>query len=503
MTEYDCIIIGAGAGGLAAALQLSRQGRRVLVLERQPFPGGLATTFKRGGFTFEASMHCVDGLGEGGELREFLSQDDTFARIEAIELDNFARIIYPDFDFTADFNRDHLADALKNYFPSEKADIDKLFSAMDKFFRQFERYAQSNLPEWLKMLQLLIFCPAVIKMSLITAQGFLDKYTSNKKLKGILGDIWRLLGLPPGRVSALYFLLIFQGYHYLSTVYVKGGFQKLFEAMAARIRKNGSEIRFNVGVKSIATYAGKRVKSVVTESGEEFIAKAVISNANAISTLTQLLDDTRLRQEYQRKLAAMEKSLSAVQVYLGLKCPAKKLGMNRHTFSVNTSYDHDENLQFMLRHDYERCPLELVDHAQIDPGLAPEGKGTLLIMVLDQYSNWENLDPDAYARKKKEVAEKLIRRAEHYLPGLAENIECVEVATPLTLERYTLSPQGAIYGFAQTLEQSGIRRLSQEASVAGLFLAGAWTRPGHGVHACFFSGMEAADLASAYLKRRK
>ncbi|MEI8349650.1 MAG: FAD-dependent oxidoreductase [Candidatus Omnitrophota bacterium] len=72
MQQYDAIVIGAGVGGLSAALELSDQGKRVLVLEHQPLAGGFATTFKRKGFTFEASVHCVDGLCPGSEIRNFL-----------------------------------------------------------------------------------------------------------------------------------------------------------------------------------------------------------------------------------------------------------------------------------------------------------------------------------------------------------------------------------------------------------------------------------------------
>jgi prolycopene isomerase len=71
----------------------------------------------------------------------------------------------------------------------------------------------------------------------------------------------------------------------------------------------------------------------------------------------------------------------------------------------------------------------------------------------------------------------------------------MEVATPKTMSRFTLSPEGAIYGFAQTVKQSGINRLPQETEIRGLLLTGAWTRPGGGFHACFMSGIDAAETA--------
>jgi prolycopene isomerase len=175
--------------------------------------------------------------------------------------------------------------------------------------------------------------------------------------------------------------------------------------------------------------------------------------------------------------------------------------MDHFMFSINASYSHEENYGYSLSGYYERCSLAIVDHAQVDPGTAPQGKGNLLIMTLDNYQNWKDLSSEEYARKKKEVAEKLISRAEKYLPGLKQHIEVVEAATPMTMERYGSSPEGAIYGFDQTIDQSGIMRFPQETKVKGLFLAGAWTLPGGGAHACVVSGIQAAELALKYLKR--
>jgi prolycopene isomerase len=227
----------------------------------------------------------------------------------------------------------------------------------------------------------------------------------------------------------------------------------------------------------------------------------VISCANPIDTLEKLLDDPGLNGSYSRQLSGMEKSISAFQVYLGLKLPAKELGMGHFMFSLNGTYDQQENYDCSLRGDYERCSLAVVDHSQLEPELVPPGKGSLLIMSLDSYANWSALTEDEYRRKKIEVADKLIKRAQEYLPGLSGQIEVMEAATPITVRRYGTSPEGAIYGFAQTPEQALTRRLPQKTRVKGLFLAGAWTQPGAGIHSCLVSGIEAAGLALRYLKK--
>lgn len=498
--EYDAVIIGAGVAGLVAGLKLTCLGKKIMLIEKQPLPGGFATSFRRKDFVFESSLHCVDSLGAGGELRNFLEEYGIDKSIDFIELKDFSRLIYPEHDFVADFNCENFKNYLRNSFPQEDKNIDRLFCEFDKFYKQLDNFFNLKLPTFLKLIISPFFYPRVIKASRCTIERFISEYIEDLKLKGILTDIWRFMGLPPSKLAALYFLIVFRGYYYNSTAYVKGGFSQLFQAMIEKINQMGGQIRFNTKVKKIITDEKNSLKAVLTDREEEFRTKVVISNANAIDTLTILLDNAHLREEYQQKLSFLEKSISAFQVYLGLKIPAKDLGMNHLMFSINTTYNHDEDFRYCLDGDYERCSVELVDHSQIDPTAVAKGKGSLLIMTFDSYANWKDLKEEEYKKKKIEVADKLIARAEKYLPGLSSYIEVREVATPMTFQRYGSSPEGAIYGFAQDIKQSGMNRLSQKTRIKGLILAGAWTRPGAGVHGCFVSGIDAADLALKLLR---
>ncbi|MDD5432117.1 MAG: NAD(P)/FAD-dependent oxidoreductase [Candidatus Omnitrophica bacterium] len=498
--KYDAIIIGAGIGGLICALKLSKSGKKILLLEKQGVPGGFATSFRRKGFTFESSLHVVDALNPDGEIRKFLDESGISNQVNYIDLDYFARIIYPEHNFIVNCSCKDFISYLKYNFPHESSGIDKAFLAINKFNKQFDRFYELNLPLWLKFALTPLISPQIILTSMISTEQFLGKFIKDKKLLALFTDIWRFLGLPPSRLSAFYFLIIFRGYYENHTAYIKGGFSKLFEAIISELKKEGSEVRFNTEVKKISIGNNKQVKSVITKNNEEFFSDAVVSNANAIDTLTNFIDDNAQKNKYLNEISGLEKSISAFQVYLGLSKPAKDLGMGQYVVSLNKSYDQDENFSFFTLENYDSCSLELVDHSQIDPGLVPSGKGSLLIMILADYSSWKNLSEEKYKQKKDEVAKKLIKRAEQFLPGLTNNIEVMEVATPLTMERYVSSPQGAIYGFSQSVSQSSINRLPQKTRIKGLFLAGAWTQPGHGMHGCFVSGIEAADSVLRYLK---
>ena len=500
MEEFDAIIIGAGVAGLFCAFKLSREGKRVLLIERQPLPGGYATTFSRKGFTFESSLHCVGGLGKKGEVRKFLTEQGILQDGDFIELHDFARNIYPEHDFIVDFNKEHLIASLKRLFPAQEKDIDSFFRALDVFYKQFDAFCEKRFPAFLNPLIVPFMYPQVIKANNCTLDKFIEPYIKDPKLKALITNLWKYAGLPPSRVSALYFLLIFEEYYYESTAYVRGGFMKLFTRMVERMRESGSQVRFNTSVERIVTQDGKAVRSVITDTKEEFGARVIISNANAIDTLTVLLDNEKLKERYYKKVSSLEKSISAFQVYLGLDVPLKALGMDCAILSVSTSYSPDEEFACCESGDYEHCSFEITAHSQIDPSLVPPGKGSLLLITFDTYAHWKGLKGQAYKAKKAEVAQTLIRRAEQYLPGLSKHIEVMEAATPKTMQRYTLSPEGALYGFAQTVGQSGTNRLAQETHCKGLLLTGAWTLPGGGFFGCFISGIEAADLALQYLR---
>lgn len=498
--QYDAVIIGAGIGGLFSAFKLSCAGKRVLLIEKEPLPGGYATTFKRKGFSFESAVHCVDSLDEGGEMREFLEETGIAREVDFIKLKGFGRVIFPEHDFVVNADRGDFINFLKDNFPAEAENIGRLFYEFDKFYRQFDRFCDYGMPGWMKMALTPFLYPYIIRMSILSIGQVIDNFIKDKKLKAIITAIWGFMGLPPSRLSAFYFLIVLRGYYFTPTAYIRGGFIRLFHAMVNKMEQAGSRVQFNTAVTKIVTGHGKKLNCVLTDKGDEFKAKVVISNLNPIDTLCRLIDSEVLKEQYSRKLRSLEKSTSAFQVYLGLKVPAKELGMDQAMFCINTTYDHEQAFAAVLAGDYDKCPIAAVDHTQIDPGLAPPGKGSLLIFALDSYSRWKKLGQQEYRARKTEVAYKLIARLEKYLPGLAQNIEVMEIATPLTMERFSSCPEGAIYGFAQTVNQSSINRLSQKTRVKGLILAGAWTRPGGGVHGAFVSAMDAADMALRLLR---
>ena len=115
-------------------------------------------------------------------------------------------------------------------------------------------------------------------------------------------------------------------------------------------------------------------------------------------------------------------------------------------------------------------------------------------------SDWEQLSREDYLLKKKEAAETFIQRLNDVYPGIEDAVDYYEIGTAKTIQRYTLNPEGSVYGFAQIPNQSGNNRFSPESSIKNLYFASAWTQPGGGFGAALGSGYM---VANKILKKEK
>jgi phytoene dehydrogenase-like protein len=104
---------------------------------------------------------------------------------------------------------------------------------------------------------------------------------------------------------------------------------------------------------------------------------------------------------------------------------------------------------------------------------------------VDYLKDWTGLDRKAYLEKKAEVAAVLTGRLERMIPGIKENIEYVEVGTPYTCQRYTLNPEGAVYGFAQSPNK---KPMDTSMLPENLFFASAWGKTGGGFSGAIYGG---------------
>ena len=479
----EVIVVGAGIGGLACAALLAKRGFKVTVLEQHYKPGGYCTSFKRKGFTFDAGVESISGLGPRGPVRWLLeelgySPSALFVRTEEAYVIRGEWVRIP-----ADYSS--FIEMLCKRYPSEAEAIRKFLSEAEAAYREMYKEVElvgSPLPEPLIAEALgpdyLMKYPSEhpsfyrILSSKMTLREALDSYFKSEELKKILSTLTGYLGTPPEETSLASMLPIF-GYYIDGGYYPKGGSQALADLLAEAIRRHGGQVLTSHRVEKVLVESGA-VKGVVAR-GKLFKAPIVVLNVNAMN-IPELVGEENLPPDYLKHLRGLKPSVTAFMVYLGVE-----MDLSQHPPLIKSL---DEGIGVVI-------------NSNLDPSLAPQGHSSISIIALlppEAYHEFKSA-PD-YKARKQAMADELIAKAERLIPGLRSRIVVQDAATPLTFERYTLNPYGAIYALSQSTRAP--KRPYFKTPIRGLYLVGASTFPGAGIEAVVISGIIAANDISGW-----
>jgi all-trans-retinol 13,14-reductase len=494
---FDAIVIGSGLGGLSCAAAFARQGFKPLVLEKHDKPGGYATAFSRpGGFIFDVSLHSTT-VGERNGINNLIYGFPEIADVEFVPHPNLYRAIFPDYDLripqkdVAGYEK-----LIAGYFPEESEGIHNLIEDMRGLSNDIRKFSAAQGK--VDMNKFPVEFPTLFKCFNKTWGQMVDARIKDQKLKAIVSALCGYYGLPPSKLSSFYYALPTISYLEHGGYYAKGRSQKISDAFVNYIEEHGGKVILNSKVEEILTkdHAAYGVK---TDDGKEFTGKVVISNANAHDTFHKMLKEEEHLKDYLVNMDKLSVSLSCFQIFLGLnKDLIGELGIKDTEIFYSPGYDPEND--FKLAHDanVEEGGYGMMLYDNLYKGFSPEGKNTLNILALQGYDHWEKFEKDyfsgnkdEYRKEKNRMADVLIKKVEEtLLPGLTSAIEIKEIGTPLTNLRYTGNYRGAIYGFDQTLNNSGNTRFPHNTPVKNLYLSGAWTKPGHGYGGVIPSGLE-------------
>ncbi len=493
--QFDAIIIGAGLGGLSCGAAFARQGFKPLVIEQHTKAGGYATTFQRKDFTFDVSLHSTV-VGERNGLRNLIYGFPEIADVTFVPHPDLYRAIYPEHDIRVP-QRDVAGyiEMLSRLFPDEKEGIKGAVDDMRGLSRDV-RQISANKGKF-DPGSFMNDYPHLSKFMSGTWQQMVDTRLKNPKLKAIFCSQWVYYGLPPSQISPFYSALPAIGYLEGGGYYPVGRSQKISDALVAFIQSHGGTVKLGTRVTEILTTDGVAT-GVRVEGGEKFKSRVVVSNADAHETFGKLLEEEPLTKGHIRSFEPLSVSLSCFQVFLGLKRDlVKELGVKDTEIFVSSGYDPDQDYKRMCDADLSGgYAVTLYDN--LPEKFSPAGKNTLNVLTLQGYDHWQKYEADyfkgkksAYNAEKERMADLLIDAAEkRLLPGLRAAIEVKEIGTPLTNTRYTSNYHGAIYGWDQTPQNSGQKRVPHTTPIKNLYLAGAWTSPGHGYGGVIGSGLE-------------
>ncbi|MGN6131438.1 MAG: phytoene desaturase family protein, partial [Nocardioidaceae bacterium] len=497
---------GAGLGGLAAAVTLAQQGRRPVVLEQGTAPGGYATAFQRGPYRFDAALHALNALAPGGGGDHLYRRLGIWDRLRLHRLDPLYAVVSGGRRFLAPADPFRFETDLALLFPEETDGIRGYLDealAVHRDSRRLEIDTAAGRPTGDD--DLVRRYPALTRASLETWEQMLTRHVASTGARAGLSALWGYVGLPPSRLAAIVGATMTASYHYYGAWYPEGGGQAVSAALVQALQACGGEIRYRQLVTGLEVRDG-RVTGVTTAAGQHLAPELVVSNASAPSTMLHLVSGAHLPPDYAGQVARPRPGYTTFSVFLGLDrdLPAEQ-GLPHEVF-LDLTDDPEVAWLAAQQGDWERTGISVTDYTRVDPGCAPPGHAVLVLTTVapwDYQDVWGTggdltgyQDLPRYQAIKEHVSDVLLTRAADAVPGLLDAVRHREASTPLTNHRYTRNPGGAIEGYENTPDNSGLGWLPTATPVANLHLAGAWTTVG-GMNATMAAGRAAALQAAS------
>ncbi len=480
--RYDVIVIGSGIGGLILANLLAREGVKVLLLEQHYMVGGYCSTFRRGGYTFDAATHFYPLLGNPetltGRLLGEIGVTTGWVKMDPVDTFHF-----PDgsrFEVPADFDS-YLA-KLKAEFPEEAGGLDSFFAAVREtyllgllhYFRDRPLATLERLAPYRDM----------------TVKQALDTWFRDPKLKLLLTADCPHWGSPPGRTSFVFDSMLRLSY-FLGNYYPKGGSQAFADELALRFEEKGGHLMTSALARRIVIENGEArgveievLRGPLRSSWKEGVVRsgAVVSNADLLLTLETLVGPEHLPPGELEPLRRLRPTFPCWLSHLGLRgVPAGVLEEAQGYYW--DSYDMDRVGRDALR-------FKLFAPTLYEPGMAPDGEQILIVQKVLE------MDYDAiqdWPRHKHEMETFIFTNLERVLPGIGEHIVVRHSASARTSWRFTLNLQGAMLGWEMSPDQLGDGRPSPETAIRNLHCVGHWTRPGGGITPVIVSAQRVAQ----------
>jgi phytoene dehydrogenase-like protein len=458
------------------------------VVEKHSIPGGYATCYKRGEFVFDSTLHVLNGVGQGQDNYKFLELCGIGEAVEFAKLKYFARLVFPEHDIrlpSGDINS--LISTLENNFPHEKQGIKSFFKEAVKLYNDIIKFLFSTTSIWL---QLPVF-PFRYKTLLFnmrkTAMKFLNKHVKDSKLRAILLGDWGFFGSLPSKfsVAPIFFNI---GYFLNGAYYPKKGSQTVPNAFVDVINQNNGELILNCEVSSILVENGRAV-GILTKKGDKLLGKNIVSNVNPKTTFSILIKKDISPVKFSKKISNMEITSSIFSIHIGLDENFSLKAENKDDLEIilSNTYDPDEDYQWSLNGEVEKASIGIALRPNVPSSTEQTKKYRLGIVQPQSYNYWRKYETDynsgnkiEYNQEKERIAKILIDRAEKVIPGISKHISILDVATPLTLKRYTGNPDGAMMGLALTVGQFLPWDRFSSVPIKNLFLSSAWTFPGSG-----------------------
>jgi len=440
-------IIGGGIGGMAAGCFAQMNGYSSEIFEMHSVPGGVCTAWKRQGYTFDGCIHHLPGFIPGSKYYNLWVDLGIMPGLDPLYADELVQVesaggrkltVYTDLDM--------LADHLVLEFPGPDSTL------LTSWVMAMRSFAGSDITEmaldsgWEKAM-MLKRVPDLLKWGKYTLAGFAERRLTDPFLRKAFPSI--LYNTPSNPLILQMNLLAACSTREYG--WPAGGSLAFARAMERRYKELGGELHYRARVEKVLV-ENDRAAGVRLEDGTEHKCDIVISNAYGKTAIFDMLDGKyagkSLRRYYSR--------------------PVDDIGMGIHlSLGVDRDLAGEPHALVLLLDE----PMKIADRVRdrlavdiysFDPSMAPPGKSVVKVVLPTSYSYWKDLcnDRERYDSEKQRLAVDVVEVLDARFPGLKQQVEVLDVATPMTTERYT--------GIATTFKMGGGLLLRSQVTSNGV-----------------------------------
>jgi phytoene desaturase len=479
------IIIGAGLGGLAAAVRLAKSGFDVTVLEKNETVGGKVNFVEAGGYKFDTGASLLT-------MRHVFEDLFTFAEkrledyLDLTSLDPICRYFWTD-GITLDASPDlqKTENEIEKFAPQDVENFHKYLSDSKQKYQIAEKtFLARSLNDLPKLLRPKYLKDLLAISSLKTLDAHNKNYFRSPKLQQLFNRFATYNGSSPYRTPATFALVPFVEFG-LGAWYVRGGIYEIPKALAKLAREFNVKIRTNCAVEKIVIENRKAV-GVRLENGEIQHADFVIANSDAIKTYRNLID----KSFFNKKLDAREPSCSGFVLLLGTNKKFPSLAHHNIFFSDN--YKAEFDALFVDLRPAQNPTIYVCAASKTDETQSPENCENLFVLINAPYMS----DKTDWSSEAKPYRDLIIKKLEKFgLEDLEKSIEFEQIITPADFENRYRTNRGSIYGVSSNGFFSAFLRVPNRArKIKNLYFVGGATHPGGGMPLVLLSGKMASEL---------
>jgi prolycopene isomerase len=486
--QYDVIVIGGGLSGLTAASLLAKRGVHVAVIDKSYTPGGSCGIFKRNNIIFDQGAAMLYGFGEKGFNAHRFVFNCLEEPIDVINHDLLYCVNFKGKRIRFWPNIDMFAEELAQVFPSEKENIKRFYHDLEIMYRhvmvESPSYTTADETDPDEASKVFLRHPDSYTRFLSyldkSARDLLSEYFSDPEIFKFFDKLtstycYATVEESPAVMAAVMFVDNHIGGSYYpagSTIFLPGKLEKVIE-------ENGGNMLLENEVVGIL-FSGDHPSGVELKSGNNIYADNIIYSGTVWNLYGKLIDKGHLKAERIEWAASQVPTHPSVVLYAHID----KRVIPEDTAPIEMLVGNPDLL------DESEVTAYILS---IDDRTLCDENGHVVVAIGPTFANWGYEDIDDYLQKKEKEKARLIGVLEKRFPGFTDAVRYAEIATPRTIERYTLKNGGAVAGPKQMLGQHMLHRLHTRSEWDNLFCCGESTVMGTGTPTVTTSGISAAN----------